>query len=326
MDDRAAHPSTEPTTPPTTQSATPPAADVTPDGATREPAPDATSGATREPGQGEPATPDQARPLGPWAPLAPDGPERNRLALSVRSLVKVFGSKVAVNGIGLDVPAGSFYGLVGPNGAGKTTTLSMATGLLRPTEGSVLVRGLGVWADPLAAKRTLGVLPDGVRLFDRLTGEQLVTYAGLLRGMDRATVAERVADLMTALDLTADAGTPVVDYSAGMTKKISLAAAMIHAPAVLVLDEPFESVDPVSAANIRQILHSYVDSGGTVIVSSHVMDLVQRMCDHVAVIAAGNVLAAGTVEEVRAGQSLEDRFVAMVGGRTSGEGLSWLHI
>ncbi|OMH24198.1 ABC transporter [Tersicoccus phoenicis] len=241
-------------------------------------------------------------------------------------MVKVFGDKVAVNGIGLDVPAGSCYGLVGPNGAGKTTTLSMATGLLRPTEGSVLVRGTDVWAAPLQAKRMLGVLPDGVRLFDRLTGEQLVTYAGLLRGMDRATVAERVADLMSALDLAADAGTAVVDYSAGMTKKIALAAAMIHAPSVLVLDEPFESVDPVSAANIRQILATYVHSGGTVIVSSHVMDLVQRMCDHVAVIAGGNVLAAGTVDEVRAGQSLEDRFVAMVGGRTTGEGLSWLHI
>ncbi|WP_026534975.1 ABC transporter ATP-binding protein [Arthrobacter sp. H14] len=245
-------------------------------------------------------------------------------ALSVRSLAKRFGGKVAVNGINLDVPSGSFYGLVGPNGAGKTTSLSMATGLLRPDYGQVWVHGVDVWERPLEAKRLMGILPDGVRLFDRLSGEQLVTYAGLLRGMDRETVAARVADLLRALDLAADAGTLVVDYSAGMTKKIALASALIHAPRLLVLDEPFESVDPISAANIRDILHSYVDSGGTVIVSSHVMDLVQRMCDHVAVIAGGNVLAAGTVDEVRGNSSLEDRFVELVGGRNHTEGLEWL--
>lgn len=246
------------------------------------------------------------------------------VALSVRSLAKRFGGKVAVNGINLDVPSGSFYGLVGPNGAGKTTSLSMATGLLRPDYGQAWVHGVDVWERPLEAKRLMGILPDGVRLFDRLSGEQLVTYAGLLRGMDRETVAARVADLLRALDLAADAGTLVVDYSAGMTKKIALASALIHAPRLLVLDEPFESVDPISAANIRDILHSYVDSGGTVIVSSHVMDLVQRMCDHVAVIAHGNVLAAGTVDEVRGNSSLEDRFVELVGGRNPTEGLEWL--
>lgn len=245
-------------------------------------------------------------------------------AMSIRGLFKRFGEKVAVNGVNLEVPAGSFYGLVGPNGAGKTTTLSMATGLLRPDGGEAWVHGVNVWQDPLAAKKVMGILPDGVRLFDRLSGEQLVTYSGLLRGMDRETVQSRVKDLLDALDLSKDAGTLVVDYSAGMTKKIALASALIHAPRVLILDEPFESVDPISAANIRDILSDYVRSGGTVIVSSHVMDLVQRMCDHVAVIAAGNVLAAGTVDEVRAGQSLEDRFVDLVGGRNHGEGLSWL--
>ncbi|MFI2753451.1 ABC transporter ATP-binding protein [Cellulomonas sp. P22] len=246
-------------------------------------------------------------------------------ALAVRGLWKKFGTKIAVAGIDLTVPAGSFYGLVGPNGAGKTTTLSMATGLLRPDFGQVLVQGEDLWADPVRGKSLLGVLPDGVKLFDRLTGEQLVTYAGLLRGMDRETVAARTADLLAALDLVADARTLVVEYSAGMTKKIALACAIVHAPRLLVLDEPFEAVDPVSAANIREILASYVASGGTVIVSSHVMDLVQRMCDHVAVIAAGQVLAAGTVDEVRGGASLEDRFVELVGGRSTGEGLAWLH-
>ncbi|MCQ1985225.1 ABC transporter ATP-binding protein [Arthrobacter sp. zg-Y844] len=245
-------------------------------------------------------------------------------ALSMRGLVKRFGSKTAVNGITLDVPQGSFYGLVGPNGAGKTTLLSLATGLLRPDAGSVRVHGTDVWARPLEAKRLMGILPDGVRLFDRLTGEQLVTYAGLLRGMDRETVRVRTKDLLAAMDLSADAGKLVVDYSAGMTKKVALASALIHAPRLLVLDEPFEAVDPVSAANIRDILAGYVSSGGTVIVSSHVMDLVQRMCDHVAVVAGGNLLAAGTVDEVRGGATLEDRFVSLVGGRTHSEGLEWL--
>jgi ABC-2 type transport system ATP-binding protein len=245
-------------------------------------------------------------------------------ALAVRGLAKRFGDKIAVNGINLDVPAGSFYGLVGPNGAGKTTTLSMATGLLRPDYGEVWVHGVNVWEHQLEAKKMMGILPDGVRLFDRLSGEQLVTYAGLLRGMNRDTVADRVQDLLAALDLTKDAGTLVVDYSAGMTKKIALASALIHAPRLLVLDEPFESVDPISAANIRDILDGYVESGGTVIVSSHVMDLVQRMCDHVAVVAGGNVLAAGTVDQVRAGASLEERFVELLGGRSKTEGLAWL--
>ncbi len=257
-------------------------------------------------------------------PIAPSSGGTRPPALSIRGIAKRFGEKIAVDNISLDVPAGSFYGLVGPNGAGKTTSLSMATGLLRPDAGQVLVQGVDVWAKPLEAKKLMGLLPDGVRLFDRLSGEQLVTYSGLLRGMDKDTVAERVKDLLAALDLTKDAGTLVVDYSAGMTKKIALAAALIHAPSLLVLDEPFESVDPVSAANIRDILHDYVNSGGTVIVSSHVMDLVQRMCDHVAVIAGGRVLAAGTVDEVRGGMSLEDKFVELVGGRNQTAGLQWL--
>jgi ABC-2 type transport system ATP-binding protein len=245
-------------------------------------------------------------------------------ALSIRGLAKRFGTRIAVDGISLDVPAGSFFGIVGPNGAGKTTTLSMATGLLRPDFGTAVVHGVDVWAQPLKAKKLMGILPDGVRLFDRLSGEQLVTYAGLLRGMDRNVVAARVGELLAALDLSQDAGTLVVDYSAGMTKKIALASALIHAPKVLVLDEPFESVDPVSAANIRDILDRYVATGGTVIVSSHVMDLVQRMCDHVAVIAGGRILATGTVDQVRAGATLEERFVQLVGGRSQTEGLEWL--
>ncbi|GGM15431.1 ABC transporter ATP-binding protein [Promicromonospora citrea] len=269
-----------------------------------------------------PAHPTPGGDAGPGA--RPSPPHDPQAALSVRGLWKRFGQKIAVSGVDLDVPTGSFYGLVGPNGAGKTTMLSMATGLLRPDFGSAHVRGVDLWARPDEAKAMLGILPDGVRLFDRLTGRQLLTYAGMLRGMDKATVVERTADLLQAFDLTADADTFVVDYSAGMTKKIALGCAMIHAPRTLVLDEPFEAVDPVSAANIRDILKGYVAGGGTVIVSSHVMDLVQRMCDHVAVMAGGHVLAAGTVDEVRGEQSLEDRFVDLVGGRQHSEGLSWL--
>ncbi len=250
-------------------------------------------------------------------------PDRDA-ALSIRGLYKSFGQKRAVDGISLDVPTGSFYGLVGPNGAGKTTTLSIATGLLTPDAGTVTVHGVDVWRHLLEAKRQIGVLADAARLFDRLTGEQLVVYAGLLSGMDRPTAVSRTGDLLRLLDLQSAAGTLVVDYSAGMTKKIALACAMVHAPRLLVLDEPFESVDPVSAANIRDILGGFVSGGGTVIVSSHVMDLVQRMCDHVAVITNGRVVASGTVDQVRAGADLEDRFVELVGGRRVQEGPEWL--
>lgn len=242
----------------------------------------------------------------------------------MRGLGKRFGDKIAVAGIDLDVPAGSFFGLVGPNGAGKTTTLSMCTGLLRPDAGAVSVLGHDVWSDTLAAKRLIGVLPDGLRVFDRLSGLQLIVYAGLLRGMPREVVVARAGELLEALGLTADKDQLVTDYSAGMTKKITLACALVHAPRLLVLDEPFEAVDPVSATTIRKILQGYVDSGGTVVLSSHVMDLVQRLCSHVAVISGGRVIADGTVDEVRDGTSLEERFVDLVGGRTDVEGLSWL--
>ena len=245
-------------------------------------------------------------------------------AIRLRGLTKRFGPKVAVAGIDLDIPQGSFYAVVGPNGAGKTTSLSMATGLLEPDAGTVEIFGRDLWSDPIALKSQIGNLPDGVQLFDRLTGLQLVTYAGRLQGLEKDTVAQRTTDLLHALDMEQDAGSLVVDYSAGMTKKIALACAMIHAPRLLVLDEPFEAVDPVAAANIRKILRRYVSQGGTVVLSSHVMDMVQRLCDHVAIVAQGEVLASGTIDEVRAGQDLEDRFVDLIGGRGDGTELQWL--
>jgi ABC-2 type transport system ATP-binding protein len=246
-------------------------------------------------------------------------------ALSLRGLSKAFGATLAVDCLDLDVPRGSFFGFVGPNGAGKTTTLSMATGLLRPDAGTAHILGHDVWSDTVRAKQLVGVLPDGLRLFDRLTGLQLVSYSGLLRGMDRPLVLERAHELLGALGLQGEGGTLVVDYSAGMTKKIALACALIHAPRLLVLDEPFEAVDPISTSTIRQILEGYANSGGTVILSSHVMDLVQRLCDRVAIVAAGRIRAVGTLDEVRSGMTLEERFVDLVGGATDvGEGLAWL--
>jgi ABC-2 type transport system ATP-binding protein len=245
-------------------------------------------------------------------------------ALELRGLTKRFGGATAVDDLSLIVPQGSFYGLVGPNGAGKTTTLSMATGLLHPDAGVAIIHGVDVWTNPLEAKRLIGNLADGVDLYDRLTGEQLITFSGQLFGLDRATLKERVGDLLRLLDLEAAAGRIVADFSAGMTKKIALAAALVHSPRVLVLDEPFESVDPVSAANIRDILDGFVKGGGTVVVSSHSMDLVQRMCDHVAIVAGGRVLVSGTMDEVRGPSDLETRFLELVGGRRNGESPSWL--
>src|SRR3954454_5442174 len=238
-------------------------------------------------------------------------------ALSLRGLAKRFDTKVAVAGVDLDVPAGSFYGLLGPNGAGKTTTLLMAVGLLRPDAGAAWVLGHNVWADPAQAKRLLGVLPDGVRLFDRLTGPELLAYTGLLRGMSRADVDARARDLLDVLGL-ADAGrTLVVDYSAGMKKKIGLACALLHAPRLLVLDRPFEAVDPVSGALIRDILIRYVRNGGTVIFSSHVMAVVEKLCTHIAILAEGHTKVVVTAVEVRGVRELVDVFVDVVGGRVS---------
>jgi ABC-2 type transport system ATP-binding protein len=281
------------------------------------------------------AAPSAAAPsASPAAPAVPpvDAPARGSSAapldegvLSIEGLRKRFGATVAVDDIHLQVPAGSFYGIVGPNGAGKTTTLSMVTGLLRPDAGRIRVHGIDVWADPVRAKRSIGVLPDRLRLFDRLTGAQLLFYSGTLRGLDAKTVRQRSADLITAFGLEDAVNRLVADYSAGMTKKIALAGAMIHSPRVLVLDEPFESVDPVSAANLIDILQRYVASGGTVVLSSHGMDFVQRVCDHVAIIVSGRVLASGTMQEVRGGGTLEDRFVQLAGGRKAAEGMEWLH-
>jgi ABC-2 type transport system ATP-binding protein len=247
-------------------------------------------------------------------------------AIALRGLTKAFGDRVAVDHIDLDVPAGSFFGLVGPNGAGKTTTLSMVTGLLRPDAGRVIVAGVDVWSDPAAAKAKMGVLPDGLRLFERLSGPELLSYLGRLRGMPADVVRGRATELISVLDL-ADAGnTLVADYSTGMRKKITLAAALLHSPAVLLLDEPLEAVDPVSARIIRGVLGRYTRAGGTVIFSSHVMELVEGLCSHVAVMARGRIIAAGELAAVRgSAATLDDAFMHLIGASDVQEGgLSWL--
>ena len=246
-------------------------------------------------------------------------------AVSIRGFVKTFGKKVAVDNLSLSIPAGSFYGLVGPNGAGKTTTIKMLTGLLMPDSGSASIFGNDVWSDVNSAKRAIGLMPQADEIFKTITGLQLLTYAGMLRDMSRAESVKRANDLLSAFDLTEAANTIVSDYSTGMTKKICLATAMIHSPRVLVLDEPFEAVDPVSSANLKDILAEYVSTGGTVIISSHVMELVEKMCSHVAIINEGHVAAAGTLAEVAQGKDLEDRFMELVGGRHAAARIDWLN-
>ena len=248
----------------------------------------------------------------------------SRPAIKVTGLRKSFGKKEAVAGIDLEIAAGSFAGLVGPNGAGKTTSLSMMTGLLRPDAGQVLISGLDLWADPAAAKAIIGVVPAEARLFDRLSGEELLEYAGRLRGLPVGEARARAAQLLDVLDLTADAKRLVADYSTGMRKKAALGCALIHNPSVLFLDEPLEGVDPVSADAIRRMLTNYVGSGSTVLFSSHVMELVEQVCDHVSVISQGQIVASGTTEQVRGGKTLQRAFIDLVGSKASGEGLSWL--
>ena len=270
------------------------------------------------------STPDGADTELPRYP-GPAVPRTGGAAVVVRGLRKKFGAKEAVAGIDLEVAAGSLAGLVGPNGAGKTTSLSMMTGLLRPDSGQILINGIDVWADPPAAKAVIGVVPAEARLFDRLSGEELLEYAGRLRGLPAGQARSRAAQLLDVLDLAGDARRLVADYSTGMRKKAALGCALIHNPPVLFLDEPLEGVDPVSADVIRRLLTRFVGSGSTVLFSSHVMELVEQVCDHVSIIDKGKIVVTGTIDEVRGGKTLQRAFIDLVGPRaTDREVLSWL--
>ena len=246
-------------------------------------------------------------------------------AVEAVGLRKAYGEKIAVGCLNLAVPAGSFFGVVGPNGAGKTTTLRMMTGLLRPDAGRVIIDGIDVWANPIAAKERIGVLPDDLRLFDRLTGEQFLTYIGRMRRMDIPTAKKRCAEVLELLGLTESSKEIVADYSQGMRKKIALGAAIMHVPKVLFLDEPFESVDPVSSRMVQQVLAKFRADGGTVIFSSHVMETVENLCDYVAIVHGGAIVANGETDVLRAGRTLEQTFIESVGAKEVRlDGLGWL--
>lgn len=243
-------------------------------------------------------------------------------ALRLVGLCRTFGDRTVVDHVSLTVPRGSFFGLVGPDGAGKTTTLSMGVGLLRPDAGSAHILGVDVWEDPDRAKALVGVLPDGLFLPERLTGRELLTYTGLLCGLDPGTVARRARELVEVLELDEAARTLLVDCPVGTRKKIGLAVALLHAPRLLVLDEPFEAVDPVSAVTMRAVLRRFVADGGAVVLAGHEVAPVEHLCDHVAVIADGRVVTSGPLEQVRGDRGLGETFVGPVGGRAGGGGRS----
>lgn len=245
-------------------------------------------------------------------------------AISMRGVSKSFGPRDALTDVAFDVPRGVFFGLVGPNAAGKTTLLRAVTGLGAPDHGSITILGRSVWPDPSSIRACTGTLPDDLRLLERLSGRELLAYCGLIRRINPIEVQRRTEQLLDVLGFGANADELVADYSTGMRKKIGLAAAMIHAPGVLVLDEPFESVDPISVRSLLDVLRAYQRAGGTVILSSHVMDTVEKLCSHVAILHHGRVLASGTIDSVTNGMGLEDRFIDSVGGQRSDDELSWL--
>lgn len=263
---------------------------------------------------------------------SPEKPERRAPqaagignAIDAQDVVKLYGNNLALDHLYLQIPAGSFFGLVGPNGAGKSTFLSIATGLLEPDRGTVFINGISMWDEPVAAKGALGVLPDGMHMFDRLSGIEHLTFVAQLRGLDKQTAIQRSRSLLQAFELPLDKKKTISEYSTGMRKKIGLALALVTSPRLVVLDEPFEAVDPVSANTLQQVLKEYVKLGGTVVLSSHVMATVESLCTHVAVINHGRILVSGTTEEVAAGQDLNSRFLQLVGGHQQREGdLSWL--
>lgn len=248
-------------------------------------------------------------------------------ALVTRGLTRRFGDFVAVEDLNLLVQRGSFLGFLGPNGAGKSTTIKMLTGLLAPTSGEIEILGHDLSADPVAVKRLIGVVPEDLNLFDRLTGAEYLTFVGRMYELDRRTVAERTAELLRLMELEDKPRALLVEYSHGMRKKISLAAALIHNPRLLFLDEPFEGVDAVAARTIKNLLERMRERGVTIFLTSHILEIVERLCTDIAIINRGRIVAAGPLDELRemAGTTLEDYFVRLVGSeRKVAETLSWI--
>lgn len=249
------------------------------------------------------------------------------IAIETAQLTRDFGNFRAVNQLDLRVETGRFYGFLGPNGAGKSTTIKMLTGLLAPSAGRIQILGEDT-SDParaLAVKRRIGVVPENLALWENLTAREYLTFIGRMYGMDLAVVRERTEELLTVMDLK-DEKKLTMEFSHGMKKKLALAAALIPKPDLLFLDEPFEGVDAVASRTLRDVLRRCVERGATVFLTSHVLEIVEKLCTHVGIIARGQLVHQGSMEELRHGGSLEDKFIAVVGGGEQAEPqkLSWL--
>jgi len=269
------------------------------------------------------------------------------LASSLRSFVAPkYRQREAVKPTSFSLEQGEVLAFIGPNGAGKSTTIKMLTGLLAPSSGRIEILGIDLNAHPVEVKRQIGVVPEGMALFGRLTGAEFLSFAGRMYGLDRITAAKRAAELLEFMQLADQPKKLVTDYSHGMQKKLALAAAVIHAPKVLFLDEPFEGVDAIAAGTLKSMLQGMIARGATIFLTSHVLEIVERLCSHVAIIHQGRLVAQGSLEELRAGVeaqtpaasgdgntaapsgeklTLEQLFLRIVGGthRTEQE-LSWL--
>jgi len=247
------------------------------------------------------------------------------LAIETEGLTRLFDGRPAVQDLSLSVPEGAFYGFLGPNGAGKSTTIKMLTGLLAPSYGRAHVLGVDLARDPLSVKRWVGVVPDGLGLFERLSGAEQLRIHAQLYGLDRREAARRADELLAALELTEHAGKLVASYSHGMKKKLALGCALIHGPRLLFLDEPFEGIDAVAVTGIRSLLQDLVARRAmTIFLTSHVLEVVERLVTHVGIVRDGRLAAQGTLEEVRGAGTLEEVFIRTVGEERERKPLSWL--
>jgi len=246
-------------------------------------------------------------------------------AISVHNLRKIYGSRAAVDGLDLEVPSGSFFGFLGPNGAGKTTTIRMLMGLAPPTSGSIELLGLPMPEHALEVKGKIGLVPDESLLFDHLTGCEFTEFVGRMYGLDRSMARTRARELLELFELDSEPRKLIGDYSKGMRKRVAMAAALIHRPELFLLDEPFEGVDAVGARLMKEILIEQVRRGATMFLTSHVLEVVERLCDRVAIIHQGRLVLSGTMAELRSGsETLEDIFVRVVGAERPAETLDWL--
>jgi ABC-2 type transport system ATP-binding protein len=246
-------------------------------------------------------------------------------AISVRDLRKQYGNKAAVDGLSLTVPRGCFFGFLGPNGAGKSTTIRMLTGLIPPTSGSIELLGMPMPAQELDIKKRIGLVPDESLLFDRLTGAEFLEFVGRMYGLARPVARERSRELLALFELHDNGRKLIAEYSKGMRKRVAMAASLIHHPDLFLMDEPFEGVDAVGARLMKDILVDQVRRGATIFLTSHVLEVVERLCDRVAIINDGRIVTEGTLAELRAGsETLEDVFVRVVGAEKAFERLEWL--